>query len=113
MAMRIKGITVYLIQKTVVDRDPLGAPIYEEKEIPVNNVLVAPTTSEEVMNQLNITGHKAIYTLAIPKGDKHYWADQEVRFFGQRWRVFGTPLMGIEDMIPLDWNMKVTVEAYE
>ncbi len=30
-----------------------------------------------------------------------------------KWRSFGIPSQGIEDMIPLDWNKKVTVERYE
>lgn len=110
---RIKGITVTLINKKEVGRDPFDAPICEDVEIEVDNVLVSPTLSDDIVNQLNITGKKAVYTLAIPKGDKNIWEDQEVRFFGERWRVFGIPLQGIEDMIPLDWNKKVMVERYE
>lgn len=53
-----------------------------------------------------------IYTLAIPKGDTHEWTDCEVEFFGRRWRSVGFPQKGIEDLVPLDWNQKVTVETY-
>lgn len=109
---RIKGITVTLISKIETGKDPLGAPIYEDAEIEVENVLVKPTTSEDVVNQLTLTGKKAVYTLAIPKGDTNIWEDQEVRFFGKRWRVFGTELQGIEEMIPLRWNKKIMVERY-
>lgn len=109
----IKGITVTLINKKQTDTDPFGAPIYEDDEVSVNNVLVSPTSSDDVINQLTLTGKKAVYTLAIPKGDTNIWEDQEVRFFGERWRVFGKPLQGIDDLIPLDWNKKVTVERYE
>lgn len=112
MAM-IKGIPVVLIKKIEVGKDPFDKPIYEEEEIIVENVLVSPTSSEEVLNQQNLTGRTAVYTLAIPKGDTHTWENQEVRFFGKRWRVFGIPLEGIESLIPLDWNKKVTVERYE
>lgn len=110
---KIKGITVTLISKNEVGKDPLGAPIYEDVEIEVENVLVSPTSTDDIVNQLTLTGKKAVYTLAIPKGDTNTWEDQEVRFFGKRWRVFGTELQGIEDMIPLDWNKKVMVERYE
>lgn len=109
---RIRGITVTLIQKTVIDHDPFGGAIYGEVETPVENVLVSPTSTDDMVNQLNLTGKKAVYTLAIPKGDTHIWEDQEVRFFGKRWRVFGFATEGIEDMIPLDWNKKVMVEQY-
>ena len=110
---RIKGITVTLINRQQTGTDPFGNPILEDVEISVDNVLVSPTSSEEVLNQQNLTGRTAVYTLAIPKGDTNEWENQEVRFFGERWRVFGIPLQGIEDLIPLDWNKKVMVERYE
>lgn len=110
---KIKGITVTLINKIETGKDPFGTPIYEDLEVLVENVLVIPTSSDDIVNQLNLTGKKAVYTLAIPKGDTNTWEDQEVRFFDKRWRVFGIPLEGIEELIPLDWNKKVTVERYE
>jgi len=110
---RIKGITVTLINKIEVGRDPFDNPIFEDVEIAVDNVLVSPTSSDDVVNQLSLTGRKAVYTLAIPKGDTNTWENQEVRFFGERWRVFGIPTEGIEHLIPLDWNKKVMVERYE
>ena len=109
---RIKGITVTLINKAETGKDPFGKPIYGDVEVLVDNVLVSPTSSDDVVNQLNLTGKKAVYTLAIPKGDTHIWEDQEVRFFNDRWRVFGIPLQGIDHLIPLDWNKKVMVEQY-
>lgn len=108
----IKGITVTLIDNVETGKDPFGNPIYEDKEIEVNNVLVSPTSSDDIVNQLTLTGKKAIYTLAIPKEDTHDWEDKKVRFFGKTWRTFGEPLEGIEELIPLDWNKKVTVEYY-
>ncbi len=110
---KLKGITVTLISKQKAGEDPFGAPIYEDVEISVNNVLVSPASSDDIINQLNLTGRKAVYTLAIPKGDTNTWENQEVRFFGKRWRVFGIPTEGIEDLIPLSWNKKVMVERYE
>lgn len=109
----IKGITVTLINKKQVDTDPFDAPIYEDMPINVDNVLVSPTSTEDIINQLELTGKKAVYTLAIPKGDTNKWEDQEVEFFGERWRVFGKVTQGIEHLIPLKWNKKVMVERYE
>lgn len=110
---RIKGITVTLINNKEVGRDPFDNPIIEDVEIAVDNVLVSPTSSDDIVNTKDLTGRTAVYTLAIPKGDTNTWENQEVRFFGERWRVFGIPLQGIEDLIPLDWNKKVMVERYE
>lgn len=112
MAM-IKGITVILVDKISDGVDPFGTPIYRDAEIPVDNVLVTPSTTDDMVNQLNLTGKKAVYTLAIPKGDEHDWEDKEVIFFGKRWRTFGFVTQGIEHLIPLDWNKKVMVERYE
>jgi len=109
----IKGITVTLINKKEVGRDPFDQPIVEDVEIEVDNVLVSPTSTDDIVNQLNIDGKKAVYTLAIPKGDTNNWEDAEVFFFDKRWRTFGIPTEGIDHLIPLDWNKKVMVERYE
>lgn len=110
---RIKGITIILYNKKKVGKDPFGSPIYEEVQEQVNNVLVSPTGSEDVTNQLSITGRTASYTLGIPKGDTHDWENKTVEFFGKKWKTFGIPTEGIEEMIPLEWNKKVLVERYE
>lgn len=109
----IKGITVTLINKQETGKDPFNKPIVEDVEIEVDNVLITPTSTDDIVNQLNIDGKKAVYTLAIPKGDTNNWEDAEVFFFGKRWRTFGIPTEGIDHLIPLDWNKKVMVERYE
>lgn len=110
---RLKGITVTLVSEAVISKDPFGKEIVEESEIDVENVLVAPASSDDVTNQLNLDGKKIEYTLAIPKDDTHDWINKKVRFFGQTWHTVGIPLEGISELIPLDWNRKVTVERYE
>ena len=109
----IKGIQVKLINLVQTGVDGFNKPVYGEQCTYVDNVLVSPTSSDDAVEQLNLTGKKAVYTLAIPKGDNHIWQDQIVEFFGKRWHVFNIPIMGIEENIPLSWNTKVMVEAYE
>lgn len=108
----LKGITIQLVGLKKTGSDPFGNPIYEETDIDVENVLVSPTSTDDIVNQLTLTGKKAVYTLGIPKGDTNDWEDKEVKFFGKRWRTFGFPIEGIEDLIPLDWHKKVMVERY-
>ena len=110
---KIHGIQITLIDKQVVSVDPFGSPVVKDVEILVDNVLVAPATTEDVTNQMSLTGKKISYTIGIPKGDNNDWENKEVRFFGKRWKTVGIPLEGIESMIPLEWNKKVTVERYE
>jgi hypothetical protein len=108
----IKGITVTLVMEKQVGTDAFNAPIYETSEVEVNNVLVAPASSDDIVTTQDLEGKKAVYTLAIPKGDVHDWEDAVVKFFGQEWKTLGIPLEGIEENIPLDWNKKVMVERY-
>ncbi|WP_307255480.1 hypothetical protein [Moryella indoligenes] len=109
----IKGITVLLHNQIQDGEDPFGAPVYREMTIKVPNVLVGEPTSQQIVDMMSLYGKRAQYTLALPKGDDHVWEDQIVEFFGDRWRVFTKPVMGIEKNIPLDWNAKVMVERYE
>lgn len=109
----IKGIPVTLYERIRTGTDAFGAPIYDEKPTVVDNVLVAPASSADVETSTNVYGKKAVYTLAIPKGDTHQWEDSFVEFFGRKWRTFGMTLVGIETNIPLEWNGKIQVERYE
>lgn len=110
---KIKGITVVLFEKTVVGADCFNHPVYYERPVNVENVLVAPESSEGVVTEQDLQGKKEVYILGIPKGDTHNWKDAKVEFFGRVFKTFGVPEEGIEDLIPLDWNKKVKVERYE
>ena len=111
----IRGITVTLYERTLTGKDAFNRPTYKETPVPVKNVLVSPVSpgGEEVLDILDLTGRKAVYTLGIPKGDTHQWEGCRVGFFGEIWQVIGKPTEGIEEMIPLSWNRKVRVEAIE
>ena len=108
----MKGITIQLNIKTETGRDSFNAPVYADNWVNVDNVLVAPASYQDALDILNLTGKKAVYTMAIPKGDTHSWIDTKVRFFGETWRTIGFPEEGIESLIPLSWNKKVQVERY-
>lgn len=110
---KIKGITITLIDRVEIDKDPFGHPVYKDKEIQVNNVLVAPVSTDDIVNSLELEGKKVVYVLGIPKGDTNNWENKEIRFFGQRFKSFGKVTQGIDHLIPLDWNKKVKVEVYE
>lgn len=111
MAM-IKGITVVLQTKVPSGTDAFNHTVYELVDENVENVLVAPASADDIVTSQELHGKKAVYTLAIPKGDMHDWNDTVVSFFGQKWHTFGFPLEGIEANIPLEWNKKVMVERY-
>lgn len=109
----IKGMTVNLIETKKVGVDPFNSPVSEEVSVPVDDVLVAEPSSDDVINTLNLYGKRAQYTLGIPKSDTHDWEDKVVEFYGKRWKTFTIPVKGIDGNMPLRWNTKVMVERYE
>ena len=113
MASRIKGVPVTLYEKTLTGYDEANRPVYTETPVTVENVLIGEPSTEDVTSEYNLSGKRIAYVLGIPKGDTHEWADHTVEFWGQKFRAVGVPTQGIDAMIPLDWNKKVKVEAYE
>lgn len=113
--MLIHGITIKIYQKTDSGvRDRFNRPIAPEmtSEL-VENVLVQPLSEQEIQDTLNLTGRKAVYRLCLPKGDAHDWTDAKVEFFGSSWRVIGSAIEYIEDMVPLAWNKQIRVEKID
>ena len=105
----LKGIDVTLYEKTQTGTDAADAPVSAETPVTVHTVLVGEPAAEGITTELQRTGRRLAYTLAIPKGDAHDWNDVQVEFFGQRFRTCGGVVQGIERMIPLCWNKKVQV----
>ena len=85
----LKGIDIILYEKTKTGEDGFHDPIYEESPVTVHNVLVGQPTAEEITTELQLTGRRIAYTLAIPKGDTHNWDNVRVAFFGQTFRTCG------------------------
>ena len=108
----MKGIDITLYDKVQTGIDEFNRPIYEDVPMTVENVLIGEPTTEQIVDELNFSGKRLAYTLAIPKGDTHEWIDRKVEFFGQVFRTFGVPTQGIDHLIPLSWNKKVKVEWY-
>lgn len=109
----IKGIQVILHDRVISGSDSFGNPIYTEKDIPVDNVLVEPITQTDVISELDIRGRNIAYRLCIPKNDENEWENKRVTFFGKDFQTYGPVTEYIEGNIPLDWNKKVLVERYE
>lgn len=111
---RLKGIPVLLTNRRQTGTNELGVPVYEDVLETVENVLVTPTVNggSEVLDSTNLEGKKAVYRLAIPKGDAHEWEGCKITFFGQDFESIGATTQGIEALIPLEWNKQVLVKRY-
>lgn len=108
----IKGVTVILYEKTQTGVDGFNRPVYTETPAEVDNVLVTPASSDDIINELSLTGKKLVYELSIPKDDEHVWEDRRVTIWGEDYHVFDFSRQWIEANVPLSWNAKAKVERY-
>ncbi len=109
----MRSMTIKLYEQTQTGVDEFNQPIVEEKAIEVNDVLVAPASTTEIADTLNLTGKKIVYNIALPKGDSHDWEDKKVEFFGETFKTVGFVQQGIEANVPTRWHKKIMVERYE
>lgn len=109
----IKGCTIQLLVKKEIKKDPFNQPIYEERWIEIENVLIGQPETSDIVNELSINGKHLAYVLAIPKGDTNDWEDTKVKFFNHVFHTYGMVTQGIDENIPLSWNKKIKVELYE
>lgn len=108
----IRGIPVILYDRVQAGTDDFHAPVYSETPVTVENVLVCPVSTQDIITDLQLYGKRAEYELCIPKEDSHTWEDRVVEFFGQKWHTFGIPQQWQESQLPLAWNKRVKVERY-
>lgn len=113
MVTQIKGKTVVLIVKEQIGVDQFGVPVMYDHRTSVDNVLISPASDTDMVETLNLTGKRAVYTLHIPKGDDHVWSDTEVEFYNERWHTIGDPTVYQEEMLPLDWKGYIRVERFD
>lgn len=110
----ILGQAITLYERVQIGVDSFNAPIYgEPTETVVDNVLIAPVSANDIVDQSELEGRHEVYQLAIPKGDAHTWENNTVSFWGKTWRVFGAPEQGMGENIPLSWNKKIMVERID
>ena len=121
MRFRCRSVvqTTTAIERIVADaggyvaRNDLQVRMAEAHEEPHGDDSLIRIERVDIVNDLQLYGRRLAYTLALPKGDAHDWHNVTVEFFGQKFHTYGDVAQGIENLIPLCWNKKVTVERYE
>ena len=108
----IKGITVTLIDRVQNGVDGFNRPVFTENEVNVDNVLIEPVSSNDIVGNTDLSSKNIQYRLCIPKSDTHEWEDRDVLFWNHRFHTVGFAQEYIDDMVPLEWNRKVMVERY-
>ena len=113
--IHLKGVPVEVQVRRRVGTDALNAPVYEDRWETVENVLVGQTSAEGAPTETDLPGRRETLTLAIPKTDRHVWTDTLVRLpkpWDGVYKTVGFPKAGIEENIPLLWNLQVEAERY-
>lgn len=108
----LTGTTILLYDKVKTGTDAFNAPVYQDTPVEVENVLICPVSTEDIITAQQLYGKRAVYELCIPKEDVHDWENRTVVFYGKKWRTFGVPLEWMENLTPGTWNRKVKVERY-
>lgn len=112
----LKGETIILYEFSGITLNELNEEIpVTETPTEVENVLWNTSSVDDITDSENMYGKVSKVTICIPKGDTHVWENRKIfipslnRFF----RVYSQGLIGIESLIPLDWNAKYYCEYYE
>ena len=104
---------IELCVRTQSGVDPFHNPTYSETWEPIKGVLIGQPNSSDVVNTYELYGKRIQYTIAIPEGDNHEWANTFVRFYGKKWRTIGEPVQLPAGTSPLEWNKQISVEVYD
>lgn len=112
----LKGVTVTLYSLVQRGVDAFNAPLFNETEVAVDNVLIEPAANDAVVSDLDLYGKHMAYVLHIPKGDTHNWKDTKVKLpvpWDVTVKTYGDCIVYDPDTTPLAWNKKVKAEIYE
>ena len=63
----INGITVVLYERTQTGVDGFNNPVYDEKAVSVDNVLVFPVEDKDIVDALQLYGKEAVASGLIDK----------------------------------------------
>ena len=110
----IKGIEIIAYIRQTSGKDELGNEIFKKKKILLENVLVSPAESDDMLGTANLNTDRIAYQLAIPKKYNDIdFSGAHFEFFSKKFKIVSIPYKGIDELIPLKWNKKIQVENYE
>lgn len=110
----LRGVEVSVLRPNQVGTDRLNNPVYGEptREV-VGNVLVAPSTTED-MEAARMQGVTLALTLHFPKSYAASLRGCEVELpapWSDTYRVVGDPMPYMAENCPTQWNRPVNVEV--
>lgn len=99
----MRGETVYVEDVLETGADPFGNPLFERFERAVDNVLVAPGDTEDVIESNRPDGAEVRYTCYFPKTFDEVLENRRVKVRGEWLDVIGSPDHFDKLNCPTDW----------
>lgn len=105
----ISGMEVEVVRRTMTGRDEMGEPIFSESHEPVGNVLVTPSSTDEMDETNRAFGISCELTLHFPKDYTASLEGCSVIVYGDEYRVLGDPQPYMPENTPTPWNREAKV----
>lgn len=109
----MRGENVTVITATPTGVDEFNNPTHTRTELTVTDVLVAPTTTNDLTGSTRPDGKTTTLTLHFPKTFTGRLAGALVRVRGVEYRVVGNPVAYQTANTPTRWNRPVELEEVE
>lgn len=111
--MVLNQTAIQIKTRTQTGKDALNHPIYTEDWEEVSGCVVGSPSSEDIENEMNLSGKRIAYEVFLPNDDTHTWAGSEVRIKGKQYRVIGDVKESFVSFSHIPCNKLISVEAYE
>lgn len=105
----MRGETVCVHARVQTGTDDLNDAVWEDVELEVDNVLVAPGASQDVVSSMRPDGVQVRYTLYFPKTFDGRLEHCSIDVRGERLDVVGSPRRFDKVNCPTEWWMVVEV----
>lgn len=105
----ISGTTVTVTRRVMTGRDEMGEPVFSTQSESVGNVLVAPSSTDEMDETNRAYGVTCELTLHFPKDYTQSLEGCTVAVYGGTYRVLGDPQPYMAANTPTPWNRPVKV----
>jgi hypothetical protein len=107
------GETVQVATRVEAGRDAFNNEIWEEAIVDVENVLVAPSSTDAVEGSLRVDSTKRTLNLYFPKTFTGVLAKAKICIRNEWYLVVGDPFRFDCSQCPTEWNLTCQVEAID
>ena len=111
--MVLNQTTIQIKTRTQTGVDELNRPTYEVIWEDVSGCVVGSPSSEDVENEMNLSGKRIAYEILLPNNDTHTWAGTDVKIQDKPYRVIGDVKESFISFSHIPCNKLISVEAYE